>query len=90
MRKVLVTGARGFVGQHLCNLLANSGFDVTGTTRSTDSDVPSASYRTCVISDMGSDIDWAPHLAGIDCVVHLAARVHVMQESAKDPLQEFR
>lgn len=29
-------------------------------------------------------------LADVDCVVHLAARVHVMQESAADPLGEFR
>ncbi len=29
-------------------------------------------------------------LAGADAVVHLAARVHVMKESAADPLAEFR
>ncbi len=31
-----------------------------------------------------------PALAGADMVVHLAARVHVMQETAANPLTEFR
>jgi nucleoside-diphosphate-sugar epimerase len=29
-------------------------------------------------------------LAGIDCVVHLAARAHILKEEAADPLSEFR
>jgi nucleoside-diphosphate-sugar epimerase len=31
-----------------------------------------------------------PLLAGQDCVVHLAARVHVMNDAVPDPLAEFR
>jgi nucleoside-diphosphate-sugar epimerase len=34
--------------------------------------------------------DWGAALQGVDVVVHLAARVHVMQEQAADPLAEFR
>lgn len=34
--------------------------------------------------------DWSTALSHVDVVVHLAARVHVMNESAQDPLAEFR
>jgi nucleoside-diphosphate-sugar epimerase len=41
-------------------------------------------------SDLSADFDWAPIVAGCASVVHTAARVHVMNESASDPLAEFR
>lgn len=34
--------------------------------------------------------NWARGLNGVDTVVHLAARVHVMADKATDPLTEFR
>lgn len=33
---------------------------------------------------------WSAALEGKQCVVHLAARVHVMQDGATDPLSEYR
>lgn len=39
---------------------------------------------------VNGDAAWQAALSGIDAVVHLAARVHVMRESASDPLAEFR
>jgi len=33
--------------------------------------------------------DWTNALSGADVVIHLAARVHVMKDSAADPLEEF-
>jgi nucleoside-diphosphate-sugar epimerase len=33
---------------------------------------------------------WGQALARVHCVVHLAARVHQMRDTADDPLQEFR
>ena len=37
-----------------------------------------------------SDADWSQSLAGVETVIHLAARVHVMDEYVKNPLAEFR
>ncbi len=34
--------------------------------------------------------DWSAALAGVGVVIHLAARVHVMHDTAADPLEEFR
>lgn len=42
------------------------------------------------VGDIDPHTDWRGALAGVDCVVHLAARVHVMHERAADPLAEFR
>jgi nucleoside-diphosphate-sugar epimerase len=40
--------------------------------------------------DIGPDNEWASALKNVDCVIHLAARVHVMRDKASDPLTEFR
>ena len=42
--------------------------------------------------DLGPESDWSALLTGapIDCVIHLAARVHVMNDRAQDPLADFR
>jgi nucleoside-diphosphate-sugar epimerase len=39
---------------------------------------------------LAADADFRHMLAGVDAVVHLAARVHIMEERAADPLAAFR
>ena len=43
-----------------------------------------------VVGDINATTKWSDALHGIDAVVHLAARVHVMHDTAFDPLVEFR
>ena len=43
-----------------------------------------------MVGNIGPETDWSDALSGIEDIVHLAARVHVMRESAADPLAEFR
>jgi nucleoside-diphosphate-sugar epimerase len=43
-----------------------------------------------MVGDIGSETDWSEALDGIEGIVHLAARVHVMRESVVDPLAAFR
>jgi UDP-glucose 4-epimerase len=68
---VLVTGANGFVGRHLSPVLAHKGWTVRRALRQ-----PSTSVEDVLIESIGSETNWESALAGVDAVVHLAARVH--------------
>lgn len=90
MSKVLITGASGFVGRHLCELLTGQGYEVRGTIRTAPAEVGPLAWELVGTGDIGGDVDWAPVLEGVDYVVHLAGRVHVMNEKEQDPLTAFR
>jgi nucleoside-diphosphate-sugar epimerase len=89
MASVLVTGANGFVGGYTVAAFGAAGWDVRGTVRGNDG---AAMIPMSVVGDLGSMgvDDWLPILAGVDVVVHLAGRAHVLNEVAVDPLGEFR
>ena len=89
---MLVTGARGFVGGALVRVLSASGFEVVATTRGDSGTGPGENpgIKFVTIGDVTATTVWRETLEGIDAVVHLAARVHVMNESAADPLAKFR
>lgn len=86
--KVLVTGASGWVGRALCERLLAEGVSVSAALRSAVPMLPG-----CEVVQVGAideQTDWRAALADVDLVIHLAARVHVMNERAADPLTEFR
>lgn len=83
MGMTLVTGASGFVGSHLMEEMTRRGLPVRGVTRET-------APGLTTIPSYGPTMDWSNCLEGVDTVVHLAARVHVMRETASDPLSLFR
>jgi len=87
----LVTGATGFVGHFLCERLLADGQQVRGTLL--ESEVPAslvAGVEAVIVQPLGSDTAWGDALAGIETVIHLAARVHIMADPLTDPLAEFR
>lgn len=90
---VLVTGASGFIGRHLVDSLLRGGHRVLCAVRR-GSEIPPALHSEAVvqieIGDIADETDWSSVLQDVDAVVHLAARVHVMQETAADPLECFR
>ena len=88
MTRVLITGATGFVGHALVPYLTARGHIVRIAVRNPDA-APAAA-ETVRIDDIGPDTAWQTALSGVDLVVHLAARVHVMRETASDPLATFR
>ncbi|MDO9424795.1 MAG: SDR family oxidoreductase [Methylobacter sp.] len=88
MRRVLVTGANGFVGLPLCAEMQRQGWQVKGAVRSS-SQLP-AGVELVPIDEINAETDWTDALFGIKVVVHLAARVHVMKDNVADPLDAFR
>lgn len=87
-RRILVTGATGFIGRALIAHLVADGTVVTAAARGEASFSPHV--RFVRIADVGPDTDWRDALAGCDVVVHLAARVHQMHDRAPDDLAEYR
>lgn len=89
--RILVTGATGFVGGHLCRLLLESGHQVRGALRRMPADGTLVEgVEPALVGEIGPDTDWADALRGVTCVVHLAARVHVLREADPDPVAAFR
>lgn len=87
--KTLVTGASGFVGSAVCARLVAERMEVIGTVRRLPPrPLPGVDY--CIVGDLDADTDWRDTLIGVDAIVHCAARVHVMRETAADPLGVFR
>lgn len=89
-----VSGSSGFVGNALCSELLSRGHAVRRIVRRAKGSLPSSPLSNdevleVPVGDIGPDTDWTNALAQIDCVVHLAARVHIMKDNAKDPLAEF-
>ena len=86
-RRILITGASGFVGQALTAALDNAGYDWIAAIRNP---TPNADHRHVVIGDIGPDTDWRAALHSADCVVHLAARTHVLDDRSSDPYAAYR
>ncbi len=91
MNRILITGANGFIGQALCKRMLADGYQVRGAVRSAAqmTALPSG-VEGAMARDIDPETDWSEALDGIEGIVHLAARVHVMRERAADPLAAFR
>ena len=85
--RVLVTGATGFVGSALLPAFRAHGHVVRAAVRRSTGCDADEQVR---VGDLSPDTDWREALAGVDAVVHLAARVHVMHDTSTDPLADFR
>ena len=81
---ILLTGATGFVGKSLCEELLKRNAPFAFQTRFGEAN------QSNVIREIDGNTDWSNVLKGISTVVHLAARVHVMSDSNRDPLRAYR
>lgn len=86
--RILVTGASGFVGRQLITRLVDQpAVEVRGAVRAKRENNQSA---LIAVGEIDGDTDWSEALKGQRVIVHTAARAHIMDDSAADPLTEFR
>ena len=88
-KSVFLTGASGFVGgATLCRLVAEN-YTVIAALRD-GANLPKHQIATVKIDSIDGATTWQGSLAGVDTVIHSAARVHVMNDTETDPLAAFR
>lgn len=98
MTRVMITGANGFVGRAALPAFLDAGIAVRAGVRdwtcaSRDNwPAPAVAglFETVEYGEIGPTTDWSAALQGVNCVIHLAARAHIMHEGTPDPLAEFR
>jgi UDP-glucose 4-epimerase len=88
--KIAVTGVTGFLGGILLSELSKtySDGDVVPVLRKQQAELNN--FDCLVVDGIGPLTNWTNKLDGIDCVIHCAARVHVMNEANENPLEAFR
>ena len=84
--KITVTGATGFVGRHLIPALIQAGHFVRCAV---SQQIDGLAAEQVLIERLEDQADWSQVLEGMDVVIHLAARVHVMNDKSASPLDEF-
>ena len=88
---MLITGATGFVGRALLNRFqADSSLGRPHLALRSDPSNGFESINCSVVGNINSQTDWRDVLRGTDIVVHLAARVHVMDDASDNPLMAYR
>ena len=88
MEQILITGATGFIGSHLLPHLQQQNLSIKITTRQSSPQLPN--HITSVkIDNIDETTDWTEALQNIDCIIHLAARAHILKDEATDPESEF-
>lgn len=89
-RSVLLTGATGFVGGALLQRLINDKKQPIIAALRLGSQPLSLDVATVTFETLDGSTHWDACLKEVDVVVHLAARVHVMNDTEADPLSVFR
>lgn len=81
--RILVTGATGFVGRRLCAELAQRG-DLVRAALRTDRPLPAYIAEQAVVGDIAGTTRWKAALEGVDAVIHLAARAHILNDAPEN------
>jgi nucleoside-diphosphate-sugar epimerase len=87
--KILLTGATGFIGKDLIMELIQQNFNISIAVRQKTNLFPDK-VKQFVIENFESYSDFSASLSGVDCVIHLAGKAHVIDKSKALVLAEFR
>jgi nucleoside-diphosphate-sugar epimerase len=88
MKKILVTGANGFIGHNLYKNLIKLNYSVKGTARNLDTVLINYDTKYISVGNIEAKTNWDHALEGVDCVIHCAGKTHVINK--KDELDIYR
>ncbi|NCR11481.1 MAG: NAD-dependent epimerase/dehydratase family protein [Microcystis aeruginosa SX13-11] len=89
MKTILVTGATGFIGRHLLPVLHQQGWQTTAAVRDDFRQPLSIPIKAIQVGEIDDMTDWQEALLGIDTVIHLAGRSHILHETISNPEAAF-
>ncbi len=90
--KIYVTGSTGFIGTHLVNQLLKLSYNVLAPIRNFKTNQKKF-HKNLNLLDLESAEETSKYfenLGQIDCLIHCAARTHVMEDKKKNPLNVYR
>lgn len=85
---ILITGATGFIGKALVKQLLQKEFNLTIVLRK-KSDLFVNGINKILVGDFNNVIDWSLIVKNIDCIIHLASKVHLSNFKTKSVLDEI-
>jgi nucleoside-diphosphate-sugar epimerase len=89
MKTVLATGATGFIASHLLPVLHQQGWQIIAAIRNDLDQSLSIPITTIKIGEMDGKTNWDQALQGVDVIIHLAARAHILEDNIPNPEAEF-
>ncbi len=90
MTKILITGATGFVGRALFENLKSKKKYLIHLTSRTNQEKLFEGAKTFNIGEIDRNTNWKDALDGVSCIVHCAARAHMMEKKQRDSLNSYR
>jgi nucleoside-diphosphate-sugar epimerase len=84
MKKILITGASGFIGQSLIKSLLHLNRSVRGTIRSRNPFFSDTKTEYLFTGDINLKTNWKESLVNIDCIIHCAGKAHIIKSKRND------
>jgi nucleoside-diphosphate-sugar epimerase len=90
MERILVTGANGFIGRALCTTLSAKGYRVLAAVRDAAFPKRAGELDSVCVGAIDRHTDWRTIVKGIDIVIHLAAKVHQLDDKSQNRIDTYR
>ena len=90
--KIYLTGSTGFIGKHLVHQLLNLSHNVFAPIRNFKFSQKNfhKNLKLLNLENIEKTADYFKNLGQIDCLIHCAARTHVMNDKKKNSLDVYR